>query len=272
MKIFNIVLASAAFIGTVFSIGESPIDVNTFAGLINGFGYLLRNDIQPIDVPSKLLMGKWYQMYKSALNFDGEKTAVYCSIAYFKENSVMGEDGFSMEEAFRTVTKNGQLETYKRDLNKVGYGKYWMYTEEYFYPRQFHILKAGPNYNNETQQGNIEYFVVSDANRMSLMVYARDPLTFYQNYNKETTEYLEKAGFGGKVFWNSPKPIYQGPDCEYPSEKEVFARRVLKNQENALRAKADAESGKKSSGGAESPIAELLSNPQLALQRLVQRN
>lgn len=48
----------------------------------------------------------------------------------------MGEDGFSMEEAYRVVSKSGPIETYKRDLNKVGPGQYWMYTEEYFYPRQ----------------------------------------------------------------------------------------------------------------------------------------
>lgn len=48
----------------------------------------------------------------------------------------MGEDGFSIEEAYRVITKNGPFETYKRDLNKVGAGQYWMYTEEYFYPRQ----------------------------------------------------------------------------------------------------------------------------------------
>lgn len=48
----------------------------------------------------------------------------------------MGEDGFSMEEAYKIVSKNGPVETYKRDLNKVGPGQYWMYTEEYFYPRQ----------------------------------------------------------------------------------------------------------------------------------------
>ena len=42
----------------------------------------------------------------------------------------MGEDGFSIEEAYRVSSKNGPIETYKRDLNKVGTGKYWMYTGE----------------------------------------------------------------------------------------------------------------------------------------------
>lgn len=58
----------------------------------------------------------------------------------------MGEDGFSMEEAYRVISKTGPIETYKRDMNKVcsffdmifqvAPGQYWMYTEEYFYPRQ----------------------------------------------------------------------------------------------------------------------------------------
>jgi hypothetical protein len=108
----------------------------------------------------------------------------------------MGEDGFSIEEAYRVVSKNGPIETYKRDLNKVGTGKFWMYTEEYFYPRQckltpylilslmthilVYIVKA--NYDNETKpsEANIQYLVVTDASRMGLMVYARDPMTFYQ--------------------------------------------------------------------------------------------
>lgn len=47
----------------------------------------------------------------------------------------------------------------------------------------------------------------------------------FQKYNKEVTDWMEVRGFGGKVFWNSPRAIYQGPDCEWPSEKEVFARR-----------------------------------------------
>lgn len=48
---------------------------------------------------------------------------------------------------------------------------------------------------------------------------------YFQKYNEEVVKFLEHAGFGGKVFWNSPRPIYQGADCEWPSEKEVFARR-----------------------------------------------
>ncbi|CAK5080061.1 unnamed protein product [Meloidogyne enterolobii] len=88
---------------------------------------------------------------------------MYCAVSYFKPNSVMGEDGFSIEEAYRAVSKNGPIETFKRDLNKVGTGKYWMYTEEYFYPRQFYIIKIGPKFGNDTQvdEIDIQYIIVT---------------------------------------------------------------------------------------------------------------
>jgi hypothetical protein len=245
-------------------VGENPMDMQTFAGIINGIGYVLENPIDTIEIPADLFMGKWYQIYKEAINFDVYRTQMYCPIAYFKPNSVMGEDGFSLEEAYRVTSKNGPIDTFKRDLNKVGPGKYWMYTEEYFYPKQFYIIKAGPNYDNATVDSvDIQYLVVTDGSRLSLMVYARDPQQYFQKYNKEVVEFLEKAGFGGKVFWNKPKPLYQGPDCEWPTEREVFMRRALKNYEVNRKAANATEPSP-------SAIADLLKNPQLALQKLVQ--
>ena len=45
-----------------------------------------------------------------------------------------------------------------------------------------YIIAAGPSFNNETQKVDepIQYIIVTDANRLSLMVYARDPLIFFQ--------------------------------------------------------------------------------------------
>lgn len=254
-----------SLLGLVNSIGENPMDFQNFAGMISGIGHMLQTQIDTIDVPSQLIMGKWHQVYKAAVNFDVYRSQMYCPVAYFKPNRVMGEDGFSMEEAYRTSSKHGPIETFKRDMNKVGSGKYWMYTEEYFYPRQFYIIKAGPKFDNESLVDNadIQYLVVTDASRLALMVYTRDPMKFYQKYNKEVTKFLEEAGFGGKVFWNSPRPIYQGTDCEWPTEKEVFARRVLKNDEVNRRAANTTEMPP-------AALAEMLKNPQMALQKLVQ--
>ncbi|PAV60369.1 hypothetical protein WR25_07842 [Diploscapter pachys] len=212
---------------------------------------------------------KALQMYKAAVNFDVFRTQMFCPVSYFSLNEIMGEGGLSMQEAYRVVSKNGQIETFKRDLNRVGPGQYWMYTEEYFYPRQFYIIAAGPSFNNDTQKVDepIQYIIVTDANRLSLMVYARDPLVFFQKYNKDVTEYMEKRGFGGNVFWNSPKPIYQGPDCEWPSEKEVFARRVLKNQEQNERSR----NGTADTVMSGMPLADLIRDPRKTLERLVGR-
>ncbi|VDK42336.1 unnamed protein product [Anisakis simplex] len=246
------------------------MDINTLTGIIGGLGNMIQNNVQTIKVPSKFIMGRWFQMYKAAVNFDVFRAEMFCPVAYFRPNAVMGEDGFSIEEAYRVVSKNGPIETYKRDLNKVGPGQYWMYTEEYFYPRQFYIVKVGPNYDNGTDEEPekpYEYMIVTDATRLALMVYARDPLTFFQNYNKEVVDFLEKAGFGGRIFWNSPRPIYQGPDCEWPSEKEVFARRVLKNHEEAQRSKNEGNTTTTTNVGGE--IAQMLQNPHLALQKLL---
>ncbi|KAI6202501.1 hypothetical protein M3Y96_00955600 [Aphelenchoides besseyi] len=258
-------LVSLALFRSAMAIGENPMDLQTFAGVITGIGHMLQNQVETVDVPSDLIMGRWFQVYKAAVNFDMYRTQMYCPVAYFKQNRVMGEDGFSIEEAYRTVSKNGPIETYKRDLNKVGTGKYWMYTEEYFYPRQFYIIKAGPKFDNKTKpaDADVQYIVVTDASRMGLMVYARDPMTFYQKYNKDVSDFLEEAGFGGRIFWNSPRPIYQGADCEWPSEKEVFARRVLKNHENNLRAQNSTETPA-------SALADMLKNPEVVLRKLVQ--
>ena len=57
-----------------------------------------------------------------------------------------------------------------------------------------YIIKAGPKFDNETtvKEADIQYMVVTDASRMGLMVYAREPMTFYQviNFNLLSQFYL----------------------------------------------------------------------------------
>lgn len=73
-----------------------------------------------------------------------------------------------------------------------------------------------------------EYLVATDSNRLALMVYARDPEKYKKLYDKEVQTFLNKQGFGGYVFWNQPVAIYQGSDCYYPSDREIFVRRSLR--------------------------------------------
>nr|CAD2189120.1 unnamed protein product [Meloidogyne enterolobii] len=256
----------------VNAIGENPWDIQNFAEIISGIGQMIQNPAETVDVPSALIMGKWFQVYKASVSFDINRPQMYCAVSYFKPNSVMGEDGFSIEEAYRAVSKNGPIETFKRDLNKVGTGKYWMYTEEYFYPRQFYIIKIGPKFGNDTKvdEIDIQYIVVTDASKLSLTVYAREAMIFFKRYNKEVMEFLKEKGFGGKLFWNSPKLIYQGNDCDWPSEREVFARRVLKNYEHNK--KEDARATTNITQTPSEAFAEIMKNPQQAIQQLMQQN
>ncbi|CAI4225557.1 unnamed protein product [Auanema sp. JU1783] len=247
------------------------MNINAITGLFSGLGKMLTSKVEYINVPEEQLMGKWFQMYKASVNFDNLKNQMYCPISYFSSNPIMGEGGFSMEEAYRVISKSGPIETYKRDVSKVGPGQYWIYTEEYFYPKQLNIIGCGPNYDassNETQN-DIEYFITTDSSKMSFSVYARDPSTFFQTHNKEVTEFMESKGFGGKAFWNSPKPLYQGPDCDWPTEKEVFARRVLKNQENEKQAKKQEAEPETSSRSMDLSLTDLLQNPKAAWERLI---
>jgi len=210
------------------------LDLNALLGIFSGMANIF-TDLNTTDINIDRMMGKWHQMYKAAINFDVFQTNMYCEVAYFTKNKVMGRDGFSMEEAFHVVAKNGPIEVYKRDITKTGTGEYWMYTEEYFYPRQFYILKVGPEEqaSNVTVSTPYEYLIATDSNRLALMVFAREPATFHDLYDAEVQGFLAKQGFGGYVFWNQPVAIYHGADCYYPSDQEVFARRVVKGGDSS---------------------------------------
>ncbi|MCP9265883.1 Condensin complex subunit 3 [Dirofilaria immitis] len=308
----SVFLLLTVIVSYVETIGENPMDINALAGIIGGISNMMQNNVETIDVPSSQIMGQWYQVYKAAISFDAYKTDMFCPVAYFKPNSVMGEDGFSIEEAYRVITKNGPVETFKRDLNKVGTGQYWMYTEEYFYPRQCEWKEKENLY---------EYMIVTDANRLSLSVYARHPMIFYQKYNEEVVKFLEHAGFGGRVFGihldlfikapivnGHPKRsicstffcgsngnfiafvnFYQWAKKQRLTSFFVFENkllsesltessinlRVLKNQEAARNTGLETATksglfGSSLTTDAYNPIKEMLQNPQLALQKLVQ--
>ncbi|KRY91309.1 Condensin complex subunit 3 [Trichinella pseudospiralis] len=201
----------------VFSIGEDLLNSKTLLGLAGGFTSMFKKfPRQEIELDK--VLGKWFQMYRAAVNLDQFQSTMYCHVAYFRENKVMGKDGFSIIEAFRTASKDGPVHTYKRDLSKSNTGEYWMFTEDYFYPRHLRI-----RLNN-----SYEYIIITDANRISLSVYARDPAMFHKMYDAQVTDVLNKGGFGGYSFWNRPVAIYQGLDCIYTEEKEIFIRRSLK--------------------------------------------
>lgn len=45
---------------------------------------MLESKIDTINVPAEMVMGKWFQMYKAAMNFDVVRTTMFCPVAYCK--------------------------------------------------------------------------------------------------------------------------------------------------------------------------------------------
>lgn len=221
-KIF-LAVSTLFLIPSTHGIGEGIMDLDNLAGIFTGLGELFET-VNTTEVDIRYMMGKWHQMYKAAINFDVFRTQMYCPVSYFKQNFVMGPEGFSIDEAYHVISKAGPIETYLKDVSKTGSGQFWVYPHQYFYPHQFYIIHTGPIVN-----GSYQYMIATDSNKLALTVLARDPQDFYQKYDKEVLELLSSEKFGQPVFWNQPVAIYHGPDCYYPTQQEVFARRVLQD-------------------------------------------
>jgi hypothetical protein len=50
--------------------------------MITGIGQAIQHPTETVDIPSALMLGRWFQVYKAAVNFDVYRTQMYCSIAY----------------------------------------------------------------------------------------------------------------------------------------------------------------------------------------------
>lgn len=57
-------------------------DIQTITGIISGLGHMIEHPIDTIEIPSQLFMGRWFQVYKAAVNFDIYKTQMYCPVSY----------------------------------------------------------------------------------------------------------------------------------------------------------------------------------------------
>jgi len=72
------------------------------------------------------------------------------------------------------------------------------------------VIQIGP----PTYKENFyQYSVVTDASNLNLFVLARNVTQFKENYEATVLDKLEQQGF--TKFYNKPKEIYQGNDCEY---------------------------------------------------------
>ncbi|KRZ69074.1 Condensin complex subunit 3 [Trichinella papuae] len=196
----------------VFSIGEDLLNSKTLLGLAGGFTSMFKKfPRQEIEVDK--VLGKWFQMYRAAVNLDQFQSTMYC---HSEKTKLWGKMAFRSLKHFERHPKMDQF-TPSRIRANIGCLQKIISTQDIF------VFDVGPIVNN-----SYEYIIITDANRISLSVYARDPAMFHKMYDAQVTDVLNKGGFGGYSFWNRPVAIYQGLDCVYTEEKEIFIRRSLK--------------------------------------------
>ncbi|KRX27602.1 Condensin complex subunit 3 [Trichinella nelsoni] len=177
----------------VFSIGEDLLNSKTLLGLAGGFTSMFKK-FPRREIEVEKVLGKWFQMYRAAVNLDQFQSTMYC---HSEKTKLWGKMAFRSLKHFERHPKMDQFTLF--------------------------VFDVGPIVNN-----SYEYIIITDANRISLSVYARDPAMFHKMYDAQVTDVLNKGGFGGYAFWNRPVAIYQGLDCVYTEEKEIFIRRSLK--------------------------------------------
>ena len=70
------------------------------------------------------------------------------------------------------------------------------------------IITLGPVVNDQYQ-----YAVVTDSNKLTMFVLARDQDQFRAQYREQILSFLDRQGFW--CFWNRPQETYQSEICHY---------------------------------------------------------
>ena len=78
------------------------------------------------------------------------------------------------------------------------------------------VVQLGP----ATYEGGLyQYSVVTDELLYGLFVLARNVTDFKMTYEEQVLTKLKEQGF--TKFYDKPKEIYQGNDCDYPDVKSL---------------------------------------------------
>ncbi|XP_002165249.3 outer membrane lipoprotein Blc isoform X1 [Hydra vulgaris] len=156
-------------------------------------------------------LGRWYEISSSMipkLTFEKNlvcTTATYSlqsdgSIKVFNAGRILKPTGLANNATGKAVVvRNGTLlVTFPQSIN--------------FFNANYFVVKLGnPTFGT---QGLYEYAIVTTPFRLTTWVLARDPQSFFANYQKEVKDYLKYNGYNW--FWNKPTPTVQTQDCIYP--------------------------------------------------------
>lgn len=157
--------------------------------------------VHNLDLP--MYMGRWYQVYKNRfdMTFQGDGT---CAVADYglltsnvtvlnsqidKDGSIDQIEGYAF---YKPGNSGGDLTVTLDGVSRAA--PYW-------------VLELGPMVNDQ-----YDYSIVSDDNRISLFVLARNVSNFYKMYDDTVQNSLMKYGFTGEL----NKPLVMSQDkCDY---------------------------------------------------------
>ena len=171
---------------------------------------------QPVKyVDLSMYSGRWYQVYKDYfdMTFQGKGT---CSVAdYTIEGNKVGVLNSQID-------KNGKVDQIKGyafyESDNSG-GKLSVKLDGIPKAMPYWIIELGPVVDNK-----YEYSIISDDKRITLFVLARNVEDFYNKYDNEVKEKLNKLGFNKKI--NEPIEMEQN-NCDY----SLYDSNILTNNE-----------------------------------------
>ena len=162
---------------------------------------------QVADLNRTNYLGRWYQMYADAfvdLTFENSSYCVTADYGIYPNNTISvlnRERQFNVSGAERRVLGWADV----ADPSKPG--ELTVHLQTAPFPAPYWVYQLGPIVNDL-----YEYSIVSDPDKLTLFVLARNVSTFREKYDANVTEYLKHQGFSGLL--NTPIPTVQD-NCTY---------------------------------------------------------
>ena len=151
-------------------------------------------------------LGKWYQVYDNLLEQASFENHSYCDTAQY---TAQADGTIGVRNWERQYNSTGSVRVIG-GWAKCPQGKppaCTVHLSGVPVPAPYYIVALGP-----VLEQTYQWAVVSDPFGASLFVLARDPDTFFQQYNADVLQYLQANGFKGL---KAPLRIVHKSDCNY---------------------------------------------------------
>ena len=154
--------------------------------------------------------GRWIQIYTDYYVIAKQHNQTVCNSAYYYPNVLNTTLVINSDNKFNISGHLEQSHGWLERPHTDEPGKMLFYTlGRGDVPQVYWVYKLGP----VDHYGQYTYSIVSDNNRESLYVYARNYTDFFENHNLDVISWLFRNGFDG--MYNRPIPVTQN-GCVYP--------------------------------------------------------